>query len=385
MATVNETASDTANVTDRVNEAEYVSSLADSVTLLGAGLTFLVLATADATSAIVEDDFLNESEAVTVTVTVTPTVRRNMALGELVAVRDRWTEQQTITAATSGTATSAVVSNATVTDSDSAQATSAATLTRVANLALAEAADVQSAVGTGFSATGAESATATSAVVDARSFAQTGAESAAATSAVSASTQASVSLSESSDAVSAVSHTAVTNGVLAEVVSAASVVDFIDPTAQAWVMNTETTAMSRYEGVDFTSFAIVDDVLYAVAPDGVYTFDAADDVGVKVRSTIETGRMDFGMYQHKRVPNVYFGYEADGQLQLKVDTYGEQGPLSYTYYTTVVPALQPVNTRLAVGKGLVSAYWKFTLSNRNGAYFALDKWAADVAISPRRV
>jgi hypothetical protein len=129
-------------------------------------------------------------------------------------------------------------------------------------------------------------------------------------------------------------------------------------------MNTETTAMSRYAGVDFTGFAVVDDVLYAVAPDGVYAFDADDDAGIKIAATVETGRMDFGMYQHKRIPYVYFGYEANGQLQLKVDTYGDQGPLSYTYRTAVVPALQPVNTRLLVGKGLVSA---------------------DVAISTRRI
>lgn len=385
MAIYNETAGDTANVTDRVNEPEYTTASADAITLLGAGLTFLALSTANVTAAVVEDDFTSGSESATVTEAIVPTIVRNMALSEGAVVRERWFEEQTVTRADSAAAVSAAVPGVVAALADAATATSGVTPTSQRNLLLTETADASSSVGTGFAASIAETAAATSSVDESRAFFQTAAESATATSSVAPFTAAAATLGEVADATSGATHSAVTNATLAETVEAASAVDFVDPAAQAWVMNTETTAMSRYEGVDFTGFAVVGDVLYAVAPDGIYSFNASKDAGLGINASVETGKMDFGMYQHKRIPNVYFGFEADGQLQLKVDTYGEQGPLSYTYRTTVVPALSPVNTRLAVGKGLVSAYWKFTLSNRNGAYFALDKWAADVAISIRRI
>lgn len=166
---------------------------------------------------------------------------------------------------------------------------------------------------------------------------------------------------------------------------AESSVAYRDETKIAWVMNTETTAGSRYDNFDFESIVQTTDGVFAVGIDGLYLLDhIADDEGDQIAASVTSGFVDFGVTQQKRLDGVYFGYTSDGKINVTVEV-KDSGHQPYTYSLEQSASSAPVNGRVVPGKGLVGRYWRITVSNKDGAYFAVYDATIDIAVSARRL
>lgn len=166
--------------------------------------------------------------------------------------------------------------------------------------------------------------------------------------------------------------------------NAESGVWYKDPARIAWVMNTETTAVSWYDNFDFDSIAQTATKVFATGPDGLYVLDGGTDSGELIAAEVSSGFMDFGSTQTKRVDAMYFGYTSADQVSVTVETY-ESGHPAATYFLERRPAALPRNSRVMVGKGLYGRYWRLSIKNVAGTAFAVHSATIDIAVSQRRV
>ena len=157
-----------------------------------------------------------------------------------------------------------------------------------------------------------------------------------------------------------------------------------DPGRVAWLMNTETTAVSWYNNFDFESIAQPPGKVLAVGPDGLYELGGSTDSGERIDAEVVSGFSDFGVAQTKRVDNLYFGYTSDGRISVTTETY-ESGHPPSTYYLEQRAAGAPRNSRVTPGKGLWGRYWRMTIRNVDGADFEVHDATVDIAVSSRRV
>lgn len=157
-----------------------------------------------------------------------------------------------------------------------------------------------------------------------------------------------------------------------------------NPSATAWVLNTESGAASWYSNWQIVDMVQVGDKVLAVGPEGLLLVDAEDDAGALIDASVKYGFMDFGEERKKRVDNFWFGYTSSGELSVAVETYG-QGHPPYTYTMPVREADAPRNNRVRPGKGLNARYWRIELQNEGGCAFSVDSMSADVATSSRRL
>lgn len=156
-----------------------------------------------------------------------------------------------------------------------------------------------------------------------------------------------------------------------------------DFAAIAWVLNTETTGLATYTNFGFTSLAEHNGVLYAASPEGLFTFTGDDDNGRNISANVKTGFLDFKAQETKRISDLYVGYTG-GELECDVETY--DGPQEvYTYQLEERDADAPRNSRMKIGRGLSSRYWRFNIKNVNGADFQLYDVEANIGRSNRRL
>lgn len=159
---------------------------------------------------------------------------------------------------------------------------------------------------------------------------------------------------------------------------------FRDPNEMAWVMNTETEALSQYTNFAFDSIAYVDGKLYGACMDGIYVLEGADDEGTDIEAEAVSGFSDLGEQHTKHAGSMYFGYTSDGPVLVDVETYGSGHP-KQSYELEDRPAESPRNNRVKLGKGLSSRHWRVTVKNKAGSHFELNDAAIDVAVSQRRI
>lgn len=157
-----------------------------------------------------------------------------------------------------------------------------------------------------------------------------------------------------------------------------------DPARVAWVMNTETTAVSWYDNFDFESIAQPPGAVLAVGPDGLYELTGDTDSGERIDASVVSGFTDFGLPQTKRVDYMYFGYTSSGRISVTAETY-ESGHPPVTYFLEERRAEVPRNSRIQPGKGLFGRYWRMTIRNVEGADFEIHDATVDIAVSNRKV
>lgn len=166
------------------------------------------------------------------------------------------------------------------------------------------------------------------------------------------------------------------------------------PGLVAWVMNTDTGAVSWYDNWAFTSMAVVGGKVFAAGPDGLHVIGGDLDGIDQIDARVQFGYTELGGYDQtglpkpnepkKRVQALWFGYHADGVLQATVETYG-QGYGPYAYAMAPRAADQPRNNRIVPGKGLNARYWRIGVANTGGCAFEVHSIAAEVAQSTRRL
>lgn len=175
-----------------------------------------------------------------------------------------------------------------------------------------------------------------------------------------------------------------THGVLESKMEMVDLALFRDPDAVAWLLNTETGAASWHTNFGFESIAQVGARTFAVGPEGLYELTGDTDDGEQIAARVKTGFWDFKLEQTKRLDNMYFGYTSPGQLALDVEA-AESGYAAQRYLLEPRAASEPRNSRVTPGKGLVSRYWRLTISNKDGVPFHVRSMTADLANSNRRV
>jgi len=266
-----------------------------------------------------------------------------------------------------------------------AQATSLLTANTVAVFQANEAAKATSSVALGLLETAAEGANASSMVVLLRRVEESVVSNADGTDEVVASSEPQVFLLLSSgEAASMVLLQSSSQLLLESIAEVSSDVWYKDPGRVAWLMNTETTAVSWYDNFDFESIAQPPGKVLAVGPDGLYELTGDTDSGERIDAEVVSGFTDFGVAQTKRVDNLYFGYTSDGRISVTTETY-ESGHPPSTYYLEQRNASAPRNSRVTPGKGLWGRYWRMTIRNVDGADFEIHDAAVDIAVSTRRV
>lgn len=168
------------------------------------------------------------------------------------------------------------------------------------------------------------------------------------------------------------------------VAAAASHVWYADPSMCAFVMNTESTAMSLYDNFASLGSTFHNGVLYTVLPDGIYAHVGSTDGGAAINAKVETGFVDFGVEQQKRVDTIWFGYTSSGTLKTTVETYESHHP-PFVYNLEQRTADAPRNSRITPGKGMFGRYWRFTIGNVAGADFKVASASLELAVSNRRL
>jgi hypothetical protein len=170
-----------------------------------------------------------------------------------------------------------------------------------------------------------------------------------------------------------------------EVADAKSSIWYKDPDAKAWVLNTESTAVSWYDNFQFESIATNKaGKTLAIGPDGLYELDGDTDNGERVDATVESGFVDWSSEQIKRLDNMYFGYTSEGRISVQAEVLDSGHPPS-TYYLEERAATAPRNSRVTPGKGLWGRYWRLTIKNVDGADFEVHDASVDIAVSSRRI
>jgi hypothetical protein len=170
--------------------------------------------------------------------------------------------------------------------------------------------------------------------------------------------------------------------------SVATVADaLLVPTPMAaWVMNTETAAMTRYEGLPVESIARVGGVLFGLGAEGLYRFAGDDDAGTAITSTVTTGRLDFKSAAIKRLGDMVISYSSNGTMTMEVSVYGstDESRGQFSYQMPQRDADSARANRFKVGKGLASKFWRFSWSSLDGSRFKVSGGTVDVMPSTNR-
>ena len=174
-------------------------------------------------------------------------------------------------------------------------------------------------------------------------------------------------------------------GEFSDVLTFSDAAFYKDPSATAWVMNTETAAPYWYSNWQFYDMVQVGDKVLAVGPEGLCVIGADTDAGETIDAVLGYGFADFGTEQKKRVPEFVFGYTAETPMGVTVETYG-QGYPPYEYSLSAQRlSEQPNNGRLTPGKGLSARYWRIEIHNTDGGAFSVNSITASLAVSSRRL
>lgn len=170
------------------------------------------------------------------------------------------------------------------------------------------------------------------------------------------------------------SSTMTANVVLYEAIDCYARIRINNETYGCWIINTESKGVGRYTNFPFNSFAKAPWGAYIGATDtGLYELGGDKDDGEPILASIRSALTDFGDRRAKRVPAMYIGYAADGNIGLKVVHTSEQGKKVEDHYLMEPRSADAVReTRFKVGRGIASVYLGFELVNTDGADFTLD-------------
>lgn len=126
--------------------------------------------------------------------------------------------------------------------------------------------------------------------------------------------------------------------------------------SDAFVMNINTTEVTRYTNYPFMHVMRVGDAYYGVKADGLYELAGLNDIDETspVNGSITTMETDFGAFQSKNVPFVYVNSDADLTVTPIVDS---NETTTYEYDS------QFSGRKVKLGRGLKGRYWAFKLDN----------------------
>lgn len=133
----------------------------------------------------------------------------------------------------------------------------------------------------------------------------------------------------------------------------------IDDAIQTWCANLATSAHSRYAKYGFNSFARFNGKHYGCKSDGVFELGGDADGVSPIPWTVTLGETDFGMDSLKRLPYVYVGAKATGDLVLKVI----QEPGQVHFFNVEMSSRESRAGRASLARGLSGRYWTVEIAS----------------------
>ncbi len=133
----------------------------------------------------------------------------------------------------------------------------------------------------------------------------------------------------------------------------------LDDVISTWCANLATSAHSRYAQYGFNSFAHFGGRLYGCKSDGVFELGGDTDGATPIPWTATLGETDFGMDALKRLPYVYVGAKASGNLVLKVI----QGPGEVHFFNVEMSSREARAGRASLARGLSGRYWQVEIAS----------------------
>lgn len=133
----------------------------------------------------------------------------------------------------------------------------------------------------------------------------------------------------------------------------------IDDAIQTWCANLATSAHSRYAQYGFNSFARWGGKHYGCKSDGIFELGGDTDGADPIPWTVTLAETDFGMDQLKRLPYVYVGAKATGDLVLKVI----EGPGAIHFFDIEMSSREDRAGRATLARGLSGRYWKIEIAS----------------------
>lgn len=154
---------------------------------------------------------------------------------------------------------------------------------------------------------------------------------------------------------------------------------------EGWVVRTDTLAPSQYLNYPFNSMCRLGQRYFGASEEGFFELDGDSDDGQPIQARILTGELDFGTPEMKRIERAYLGYTTNGDLVLKVIATHAGKKSEYWYRAPMLVRDEATETRVKIGRGIVSRYFQFELVNVDGADFDLDRMDLEVLNLSRRL
>lgn len=140
---------------------------------------------------------------------------------------------------------------------------------------------------------------------------------------------------------------------------------------QAWVMNTDTTGVTRYSNYSYNSLVSYNNSIYALNEAGLYKQEGTTDNGTAIPASVKTGELDWGTSANKNCPRAYIYTDSDGELLLRVYSI-RRGNIKITDYTIPIKSGETTLRSKRLGGGIKGTWWQFELQNVNGSDFKMD-------------
>ncbi|MFA6064065.1 MAG: hypothetical protein WC736_15860, partial [Gallionella sp.] len=148
-------------------------------------------------------------------------------------------------------------------------------------------------------------------------------------------------------------------------------------------MHAEKQALTTYTNYPFNSFCIFGGELYGASDAGLFKLTGATDNGTAIAATITPGVTDFGDSHLKTIDRAYVGYRTDGDLTFSL-TQHDDGQ-TYTYPLVSNAEAGIFGRRVITGRGLRARYYQWSISNVDGADFAIDTLELSARTLSRRI
>ena len=137
-----------------------------------------------------------------------------------------------------------------------------------------------------------------------------------------------------------------------------------------YALDTELTqkATTQYWNYPFNSFCRFLGRDLAASPEGLFLLEGETDDGAKIESKIVLNDTDMGLDNPKRARFAYFGYEADGDLEVSFSA-DEKWPQTKTIGSQKTGQQR---RRVSVPHNIFGRYWSVSVANVAGCDFSLD-------------
>ena len=157
---------------------------------------------------------------------------------------------------------------------------------------------------------------------------------------------------------------------------------------QMFVVNSETTGVSTYSGLRFTSLCSFKGQVYGTDEGGIKLLSGNDDNGESIRTLLRTRNIEVNEGVKANIYDAYIGVANDGELYFRTTT--DDG-VERTYKTAARPkavtsaAQYPVERRIQLAQGVRSVYYTFELETVDGKHIEYDTIRWSIAELSRRI